>query len=28
MAALFEVVPNEPHKDRPKAGSCERKHGF
>jgi acyl-CoA thioester hydrolase len=28
MAALFEVVPNEPHKDRPKAGSCERKYGF
>jgi acyl-CoA thioester hydrolase len=28
MAALFEVVPNEPHKDRRKAVSCERKHGF
>jgi acyl-CoA thioester hydrolase len=27
MAALFEVVPNGPGKDRPKATSCERTHG-
>lgn len=28
LASLFEVVPNEPHKDCRKAANCERKHGF
>ncbi len=28
IAALFEVVPNEQHKDRRKAAICARKDGF
>ena len=28
MAALFKVVPGEPHEDRRKVASYERKHGF
>ena len=28
IAALFEVVPNEPHKDRRKAANSERTYGF
>jgi acyl-CoA thioester hydrolase len=28
IADLFEPVPDEPHKDRRKAASYERKHGF
>ena len=28
LAALFKVVPSEPHEDRRKAANCERKYGF
>ena len=28
LAALFKVVPSEPHEDRCKAANCERKYGF